>query len=131
MRATSLDSGDGLRVAAVLCPVGGSGTAEPRLLGLGEKRVFRGYYHDDVPVVVDEPHVRFLHGVYAGQDGRGLLVVLNDTDAPMTKTLRFAPTAFALSETTAKDFFTQERIDFSSGKATISLPPRESRFFRF
>ena len=53
MRATSLDSGDGLRVAAVLCPGGGSGTAEPRLLGLGEKRVFRGYYHDDVPIVVE------------------------------------------------------------------------------
>ncbi|MCQ2391588.1 MAG: hypothetical protein MJ240_09205 [Kiritimatiellae bacterium] len=98
---------------------------------LGEKRVFRGYYHDDVPVAVNEPNVRFLYGVYAGQDGKGLLVVLNDTDAPVTKTLSFSPTAFGLSGTAAKDLFTQERIDFSGGKATITLPPRESRFFRF
>ena len=99
--------------------------AEQCIAKLGADRVFKAYYHPDCPVSVSEPERLFLYALFSG-GGRSLLILLNDTDEEKTKTLSVK----GLSGI-GQDLFKGGTLDLSAGSATVTLPPRESRFYLF
>ena len=99
--------------------------AERCIASLGAARKFRAYYHPDCPVEVAEPERLFLYSWFSGE-GRTFVILLNDTDETKTKTVSVK----GLSGV-GKDIFKGGTLDLSSGRATVTLPPRESRFYLF
>lgn len=101
-----------------------------RIQTFGDGRKVAAYYHADCPVAAEPASPRFLYAVHYG-DGKGLLVLLNDTDETVTKTVRFDPKALGVSSAAGTELFTGERFDFTGGAVSVTLPPRESRFIGF
>ena len=100
-------------------------TAEKTIADLGADRKFRAYYHPDCPVKVAEPERLFLYACFSG-NGRTFVIALNDTDETKTKTI----SVDGLSGV-GRDIFKGGALDLSAGRATVTLPPRESRFWLF
>ena len=93
------------------------------LVSFGDSRRHSAYYTEDCPVSVSAPSDRFLYALYDGDGGRKLLVLLNDTDRPVTETVSIAGFAGR-----GQDIFNKEKYDFPAGSCAFVLPPRESRF---
>lgn len=99
--------------------------AEQCIADLGATRAFKAYYHPDCPVTVDRPDRLFLYAWYHG-GGQTLVIVLNDTDETVTKTL-----AVKGLSGVGRDLFKGGEADFANGRHTVTLGPRESRFWLF
>jgi len=81
-------------------------------------------------VSVDRPDRLFLYAVYTG-NGRAMLILLNDTDATVTKTVSADPKALGLRSAKGSDIFGHGGYSLEAGSFTVGLPPRESRFILF
>jgi len=101
-----------------------------RIQSFGDGRKVSAYYHADCPIKAEPASPRFLYAVHHG-NGKALLILLNDTDAAVTKTVRFDPTSVGLSTSVGKELFTDTAFDFSAGAVPVALPPRESLFVEF
>ena len=90
---------------------------------LGASRTFRAYYQADCPVTVSCPGARMLYSLYTGEDGRRLLVLLNDTDETVTEmvSVRGVPAI-------GRDVLDGGTYDFTSGGAELTLGPRAAKF---
>ena len=104
--------------------------ADAAVTRLGPSRRYRAYYHADAPLRAREADPRFLWAAFSA-DGEGLLIVLNDTDAAVTRTLEGDLRAFGISAAEGRDLFSGETFAFRDGSLTLELPPRESRFIEF
>jgi len=96
----------------------------------GKDRRFSAYCLTDCPVRIDRPDRLFLHAVYTG-NGRAMLILLNDTDATVTKTVSADPKALGLRSAKGSDMFGHGEYSLETGSFTVELPPRESRFILF
>lgn len=104
--------------------------AESAPLPLGPDRRYSAYYLPDCPVTVDKPDRLFLYALYTGR-GKGLLILLNDTDDTVVKTVRADAGKLGLGCADGVDMFGRGRYSLGSGEFTVTLPPRESRFIKF
>ena len=55
-----------------------------------------------------------------------MLILLNDTDDEVSQTVSVTGL-----KAKGQDIFSKEQFDFTTGKCTFVLPPRESRFVLF
>ena len=92
----------------------------------GASRRHSAYYTGDCPVTVSNPSERFLYALYEGDGERKMLILLNDTDDEVSQTVSVAGL-----KAKGEDIFSKEQFDFTTGKCTFTLPPRESRFVLF
>ena len=104
--------------------------ADDAVTKLGPDRRYWAYYHPDAPLRAAERDPRFLWAVFAGK-GKGLLILLNDTDQAVTRTLAGDLGAVGVAAAVGTDLFTGETFAFAGGSLEVSLPPRESRFIAF
>jgi hypothetical protein len=105
--------------------------ADEAVSSLGPDRRYRAYYHPDAPLKALEKDERFLWAVFTGR-GSGLIIVLNDTDAEVERTLEGDLMEFGFPNCNeGADIFCGEKFAVENGKLTLKLPPRESRFIRF
>lgn len=104
--------------------------ADNAVTRLGPDRRYRAYYHADAPLRALESDARFLWAVFSGK-GDGLLILLNDTDETVTRTLSGSMASFGVSATEGRDVFGNGTYAFADGKLTVTLPPREARFIEF
>ena len=72
-----------------------------------------------------EPERLFLYAWFSG-NGRTCVIALNDTDETKTKTISVEGLVGV-----GRDIFKGDTLDLSAGRATVTLPPRESRFWLF
>ena len=105
-------------------------TADDAVTSLGPDRRYRAYHHADAPLKALDGDPRFLWAVFAGR-GKGLLIVLNDTDATVTRTLEGDLLSFGFPTKSGCDVFSGERFEFADSRLVATLPPRESRFILF
>lgn len=101
--------------------------ADDAVTSLGPDRRYRAYYHSDAPLRAVDGDPRFLWAVFSGR-GNGLLILLNDTDETVTRTLEGDLTAFGFPSNVGRDVFSGETLEFRGGRLVVTLPPRESRF---
>ena len=99
--------------------------AEKCISQLGKERKFRAYYHPDCPVTVSCPGRLFLYAWFNG-NGKTIVILLNDTDGTVIQNVSVKG-LFGIG----KDIYNASILDLSSGKALVTLPPRESRFYLF
>ena len=104
--------------------------ADDAVTSLGPDRRYRAYYHPDAPLKALDADPRFLWAVFAGR-GDGLLILLNDTDAEVSRTLTGDLKAFGFPPGPGRDVFSGEEFAFRDSRLVATLPPRESRFIRF
>jgi hypothetical protein len=104
--------------------------ADDAVAALGPNRRYRAYYHKDAPLKALESDDRFLWAAFSGL-GEGLIIVLNDTDRDVVRTLEGDLSGFGFPGKCGRDIFSGEEFSFKDGKLTLELPPRESRFIRF
>lgn len=101
---------------------------ENALATLGKERTFESYYTDgEKTVSLSAPGPRQLWARYDG-NGKTMLILLNDTDAPVTETV----TAKGV-KAVGKDVVDKKNLtfDFTSGSCTVVLEPRQSFFMLF
>ena len=98
---------------------------EKYIASMGATRDYRAYYHPDCPVTVSAPDRLFLYAWFRGA-GKTLLILLNDTDADKAETVSVKGLAGI-----GRDLFGKGTCDLTSGGCTLTLGPRESRFFAF
>ena len=91
----------------------------------GPNRRHSAFYTKECPVTVVEPAKRFLYAFYEGE-GHGLLILLNDTDMDVEKTVTLSG-----FEGTGEDVFSGDKHAFRKEGCVFRLPPRESRFIYF
>lgn len=101
--------------------------ADDAVTSLGPDRRYRAYYHSDAPLKAVDGDPRFLWAVFSGR-GNGLLILLNDTDETVARTLEGDLTAFGFPSNAGRDVFSGETLEFRGGRLVVTLPPRESRF---
>ena len=99
-------------------------------LGMGPDRKTSAYWQEGCPVGVDAPEECFLYGVTSGRE-KLLLVLLNDTDREMTKTVSLDLKPYFVKNPVGKDLFGHGEFSLENGSFTVTLPPRESRFIAF
>ncbi len=104
--------------------------ADDAVTSLGPDRRYRAYYHADAPLKAPEADPRFLWAAFSGH-GKGLLVLLNDTDNEVTRTLVGGLRMFGFPSDEGRDIFSGEKFRFENSRIVATLPPRESRFIRF
>ena len=104
--------------------------ADDAVTSLGPDRRYKAYYHPDAPLKALDADPRSLWAVFAGR-GDGLLILLNDTDAEVSRTLTGDLKAFGFPTMAGIDVFSGERFEFEGSRLTVKLPPRESRFILF
>ena len=105
--------------------------ADEAVASLGPDRRYRAYYHPDAPLKALEKDERFLWAVFSGR-GSGLIIVLNDTDVEVERTLEGNLLEFGFpNRKEGTDIFSDEKFVVENGKLTLKLPPRESRFILF
>ena len=104
--------------------------ADDAVTQLGPDRRYCAYYHADAPLKPAEKDPRFLWAVFSGK-GQGLLIVLNDTDETVTRTLTGDLSSFGVVSTVGEDVFGNGTYAFAGKRLTVTLPPRESRFILF
>ena len=93
---------------------------------LGPKRRYSAYFHDgDVPVTVDSPDQRFLWGYFESPEGR-VLILLNDTDETVEKTVSVKGLSAA-----CREILDGDEYDFRSGSCRLRFGPRGAKFLRF
>ena len=103
---------------------------EEVLLAYGPERRLEPYWKSSCPVGVDEPEERFIYGVTSGRE-KIMLVLLNDTDREMTKTVSLDLKPYYVKNPIGKDVFGHGEFSLEGGSFTVTLPPRESRFIAF
>ena len=91
----------------------------------GTERIHRGYYHADCPISVVEGNARFIYAYFEG-NGQRLVILLNDTDDEVTKTISIKGVSAV-----GHDIFNSSKYDFKSGTSCVTLGPRESAFILF
>ena len=101
--------------------------ADDAVTSLGPDRRYRAYHHADAPLKSPDGDPRFLWAVFAGR-GNGLLILLNDTDETVTRTLEGDLADFGFPSASGRDIFNGETLEFRGGRLVVTLPPRESRF---
>ena len=104
--------------------------ADEAVTSLGPDRRYRAYHHADAPLKAPDGDPRFLWAVFAGR-GDGLLILLNDTDGTVTRTLAGDLRAFGFPSDAGRDVFSGEGFSFRDSLLVATLPPRESRFILF
>ena len=104
--------------------------ADDAVTSLGPGRRYRAYYHADAPLKAVDGDPRFLWAVFSGR-GAGLLILLNDTDETVTRSLVGDLAAFGFPPGPGRDIFSGEEFAFADSRLVVTLPPRESRFIRF
>ena len=102
-------------------------TADDAVTALGPDRRYRAYCHADAPLKSPDGDPRFLWAVFSGR-GKGLLILLNDTDETVSRTLEGDLGAFGFPPGPGRDIFSGENLEFRGGRLVVALPPRESRF---
>jgi hypothetical protein len=105
--------------------------AESHAHFLGEERKFSSYYLDGCPVSVDKPERLFLYSISWNGDGEASLVLLNDTDVPVTKRVSVDVAGIGLKALSGRDIFNGEKYSLDGGSFVVTLPPRESRYIKF
>lgn len=104
--------------------------ADDAVTALGPDRRYRAYHHADAPLRAPDGDPRFLWAVFSGR-GDGLLILLNDTDGTVTRTLVGDLRAFGFPSDAGRDVFSGEEFAFRDSCLAVTLPPRESRFILF
>ena len=93
---------------------------------LGDKRKHEAYYTDgDKSVTLSAPGPRFLWAWFTG-NGKGFLILLNDTDSEVDQTVSVKGLA-----ANGKELLDGGKFDFTSGSCKIKFPPRDARFITF
>ena len=93
---------------------------------LGDKRTYEAYYTDGEKVVsLSAPGPRFLWAWFTG-NGKGLLILLNDTDQEVVQTVSVK----GLSAK-GREILDKTPYDFSTGSCRIGFSPRGAKFIAF
>ena len=93
---------------------------------LGPKMVYSAYFHEGpLPVSLSAPGPRQLWAWFSAE-GKGVLVLLNDTDEAVRQTVSVEGLSAVGTELLDGD-----RYDFSKGSCTIDLGPRGAKFISF
>ena len=97
---------------------------------LGERPKFYPYWEKNNGISPDQDDPRFLYAAYAG-NGRVMLVLLNDRDQTVKRTIKVDPAKFPAISAAGTDIFNGRTYRFSGDRLTVELPPRESLFLLF
>lgn len=93
---------------------------------LGPKTAYRAYFHEGpLPVSLSTPGPRQLWAWFSAE-GKGVLVLLNDTDEAVRQTVSVEGLSAVGTELLDGD-----RYDFSKGSCAIDLGPRGAKFISF
>lgn len=98
---------------------------ETAVRSLGPERTYSAYCRENPAVALSAPGPRQLWAWYA-KGGRGVLIVLNDTDAEVVQTV----TVKGLAKRGA-DIFDKSACDFTSSYCTLRLGSRAAKFVEF
>lgn len=100
------------------------------LQSLGTLPRFYAYWDPECGIRAVDPHPRFLYSAYTG-NGKLLIIVLNDTDRTVQKTLEIEPKQLELPAEHGVDVFNQQQYRIQNNRLSFELSPRESRFVLF
>ena len=104
--------------------------AESAPLVCGDEPRFSAYFTPGCPVSVDVPDRLFLYAVYTG-GGKAVMVLLNDTDAEVSKRIFASPAALGVANSEGREIFGRGKFSLADGSFGVTLGPRESLFIEF
>ena len=96
-----------------------------------------GQIEGHVALPADTKTTRYEHimpllaAIEESEEIKGLLILLNDTDETVARTLVGDLKAFGFPTDAGRDVFVGEEFSFRDSRLVVTLPPRESRFILF
>jgi hypothetical protein len=97
---------------------------------LGRNPVFYAPWDPECGIRPQGESDGLLYAAYTGNN-RAIIVVLNDTDQTVRRTLVIDPAKLVLPGNSGQDIFNQQQFKVENNLLILELPPRESRFIMF